>query len=73
MINPFDGTEAHIPFFDTVNKKYYGCKHALNFTGQKTCELFNFILDTSMDVSIHCATCLMNTKQPTTSVIKVRV
>ncbi|MBN2367803.1 hypothetical protein JXC34_02200 [Candidatus Woesearchaeota archaeon] len=64
MILNFDKTPVDISIFHQASEKYHGCKHAVLFNEQKSCNLFRYLFDTESDMLSVCGSCLANTAKP---------
>ncbi|MEK6917029.1 MAG: hypothetical protein AABW92_04760 [Nanoarchaeota archaeon] len=73
MIALMDNTEADIPIFNKSVIKFSKCKHGTHFNGQKSCSVFHYVFDNSMDILYHCASCKLDISEPTTKKLNVRV
>lgn len=71
LIQTMEMVEAGISVLFKSVKKTRGCKYAV-INNQVSCLLYHYVLDSSMDMMHHCASCKSNTKSPTTSKTNVR-
>jgi hypothetical protein len=72
MINKTPICEANISSLHKAVQKYLKCKHAVHYFYQMSCNLYYYAFDNATDIFHHCASCKVNTKEPTTKA-KVRM